>query len=711
MAYVHATKVMSPPRKLVTYGAGKIPSNKIEYFHKTDPGAYGSVGARRRRSPRNLNLGSVTASPFRTPERKVLFNSPHAPARADRKSSWGGSPRVRQHDQERGESGSQTEPAPTPKPTWSWTSAASAFMVFLLTMAGGLLGGIVGSGVHHGCARGTANPHGPSALVDGVCAGRVAMARHSRVRAPEESRMRAVVDGGCTHVCFNDPAAFRPGTLREPDKPTYMLLGDDTRVPVKGVGTVEVDFVDEENSVRYERPKSFYTPDMTHNLIPERKEWRKYKTRVRKEDENMIHLSNGSVSISDATGLYTVKYKHVHEDDSCAGIANLTEHEKNYIKYHIRLGHPSKGKMKLMAKQCTGAKGLAKIPPAVFDAAPPCPHCLSGKMRKKSLKPAGKTDGADKRVVMDVWGPFRVPSAEYGYHYLIGFTHEGSGYTAVYPTRKHDAGELITITKRYRGDMAKYGLDLRILRTDNGPEMSSAAFQTYLAEALITWERSAPYVHEQIGLQERRWGMIIPKVIAMLKQGGARLGHWASAARYAAHLVNMEPLEREGDKRSPVERLTGKPPDLAPVRTYFSKMWGAVSAEQREHKLSDRAIEGRFVGLAANGAAWVLYSTGLSPNKHFTVVQATFDETDVMGEHTGEQFESDLWPHREGRGDGGGGGAGDGASADDHGGDSEDDDDDTGSGRRDWNRWLAGVRSDQPNSNSSSPSSGRVELF
>ena len=91
------------------------------------------------------------------------------------------------------------------------------------------------------------------------------------------------------------------------------------------------------------------------------------------------------------------------------------------------------------------------------------------------------------------------------------------------------------------------------------------------------------------------------------------------------------------------------------------------------------------MGLAANGAAWVLYSTGLSPNKHFTVVQATFDETDVMGEHTGEQFESDLWPHREGRGDGGGDGAGDGASADDHGGDSEEeDDDDTGSGRRNW---------------------------
>ena len=118
--------------------------------------------------------------------------------------------------------------------------------------------------------------------------------------------------------------------------------------------------------------------------------------------------------------------------------------------------------------------------------------------------------------------------------------------------------------------------------------------------------------------------------MAMLKQGGARLGHWASAARYAAHLVNLEPMSRDGDNRSPVERLTGCAPDLAPVRMFWARMWGALAAEQRAHKFSDRAVEGRFVGLAANGAAWVLYSTNLVKNKHFTVVQATFDEADLL---------------------------------------------------------------------------------
>jgi hypothetical protein len=241
---------------------------------------------------------------------------------------------------------------------------------------------------------------------------------------------------------------------------------------------------------------------------------------------------------------------------------------------------------------------------------------------------------------MDVWGPFRVPSAEYGYHYLIGFTHEGSGYVAVYPTKRHDASVLISTTKRYWGDMARFDLDLKILRTDGGPEMRSNEFQEYLSSKGVTWERSAPYVHEQVGMQERRWGMIIPRAMATPKQCGARLGHWASAARYATYLLNIQPLSRDGDSRSPHERLTGVLPDLAPVRTFWSRMWGAVTAEQRDHKLSDRAVEGRFVGMAANGSAWVLYSSALPLNRHFIVAQATFDEENVLDVAAGGAAES-----------------------------------------------------------------------
>ena len=126
-----------------------------------------------------------------------------------------------------------------------------------------------------------------------------------------------------------------------------------------------------------------------------------------------------------------------------------------------------------MAQRSTGAPTLAAIPAEVYTNAKPCPICQLTKMRKVPRPLSGPAHHSNQRVVMDVWGPFRVPSAEYGYHYLVGFTHEGSGYTAVYPTKRHDAGVLISMTKRYWGDMARFDLDLKVLRTDGGPEMRS----------------------------------------------------------------------------------------------------------------------------------------------------------------------------------------------------------------------------------------------
>ena len=126
-----------------------------------------------------------------------------------------------------------------------------------------------------------------------------------------------------------------------------MRIGDNSRVDVEAVGTVDVYLTDSKNRVRYTRPQVFYTPSMRHSLIPERREWKRYRTRVRKEDENVIHLPNGSVSMDDASGLYMVKYEPAAESQQAgvANVAQLSKHEKNFLKWHCRLGHPSNGKM------------------------------------------------------------------------------------------------------------------------------------------------------------------------------------------------------------------------------------------------------------------------------------------------------------------------------------------------------------------------------
>ena len=106
VAYASKVKDMPPTHRLVTYGAGRIPSNKIEYFSKTDPMAHGSVAVQRRRSPRGRGWGGVAVNTYRTPERRALtFNSPGAPVRGNPKfsggSGSGGGARRRGHDRPR----------------------------------------------------------------------------------------------------------------------------------------------------------------------------------------------------------------------------------------------------------------------------------------------------------------------------------------------------------------------------------------------------------------------------------------------------------------------------------------------------------------------------------------------------------------------------------------------------------------------------------
>ena len=160
--------------------------------------------------------------------------------------------------------------------------------------------------------------------------------------------------------------------------------------------------------------------------------------------------------------------------------------------------------------------------------------------------------------------------------------------------------------------MCSKGFDLRVLRTDNGPEMLSSRFQIFLTEHRVGWERSMPYVHAQLGMQERRWGILIPVARTMLAAANMSGGHWAKAVVYAAYLVNRTwVLEREGEKQiTPYERLTGKKFDVTKLRVFGCDAWVLRPPECRESKMEPVSIKGKFVGMARNGAGYIVYAAG-----------------------------------------------------------------------------------------------------
>ena len=74
--------------------------------------------------------------------------------------------------------------------------------------------------------------------------------------------------------------------------------------------------------------------------------------------------------------------------------------------------------------------------------------------------------------------------------------------------------------------------------------------------------------------------------------------------------------------------MFGSKPDLSKARVFGSKAWLYLDKEQREHKLSETATEGKFVGFTANGAGYRVYANGRFYDGKFV----RFDESGVLSD-------------------------------------------------------------------------------
>ena len=165
---------------------------------------------------------------------------------------------------------------------------------------------------------------------------------------------------------------------------------------------------------------------------------------------------------------------------------------------------------------------------------------------------------------MDWWGPYAVASVPGSYVYMAVVLDVATGWVQTYFRRTHTAQDTVDVLTLYEGDM---GAKLKLLRTDGGSDFVSDAVQLWLAGKAVRWERSTPYVHEEVGQVERRNGMLAPVARTMLLRAQMGLQHWASAMQHAAWLLNRTPDKTRGGKYStPYWRRFKKLPDLSNLR-------------------------------------------------------------------------------------------------------------------------------------------------
>ena len=193
--------------------------------------------------------------------------------------------------------------------------------------------------------------------------------------------------------------------------------------------------------------------------------------------------------------------------------------------WHRRYGHLREQKLQKLARRMLVDKFH-------FDSSKQigfCKTCVGGKHHRSQF-PTGEHTCAKELlgfVHSDVCSKINTRSIG-GAEYFLTFTDDKSHCTWVYPLKyKHEVFDCFVVWKALVEKSS--GQKLKVLRTDNGGEYTSAKFETYMKSEGIRHEYTVPKTPEQNGVAERLNRTLIENVRSMLIDSKMPHNFWAEA--------------------------------------------------------------------------------------------------------------------------------------------------------------------------------------
>ena len=129
------------------------------------------------------------------------------------------------------------------------------------------------------------------------------------------------------------------------------------------------------------------------------------------------------------------------------------------------------------------------------------------------------------------------------------------------------------------------------LRTDNGGEFCSDAFDDYCRKEGVVRHHTIPYTPQQNGVAERMNRTIILKARCILSNVRMSKHFWAEAANTACYLINRSP-SIPLNKKTPIEVWSGTPADYSHLNVFGCTIYAHVDNGKLEH----RAIKCLYLG-------------------------------------------------------------------------------------------------------------------
>jgi hypothetical protein len=423
-----------------------------------------------------------------------------------------------------------------------------------------------------------------------------------------------LIDSGAS-ICITHMASDFVTPIVAPSQP-QIIGGLAHGLPIEGRGYVDWTFLMDEGTFRVFRILVCYVPKANRRLLSPQAVDQQGRDPVRFLIDGKIGIlqckrGTGQVTSSLDPRTNLPFYSCINgselsrrqiELNSCIteeSNQNLSESQKELIKWHFRLGHLNFTAVQHLLR--AGHLGKTRLQSSAANCAhPKCASCQYGKARQRATpseikKLVKEKEGALKKG--DIFPGQKVSidhfkcSAKGRLYESKGktpddlmytggciFVDHCSGYIHVEHQVLLTAGETIAAKHRYERLMLQMGVTVTSYQSDNGT-FGSAAYTKEIMDRYQDISYSGVGAHHHNGVAERAIGTIMSMARTMMLHAAVRWPdvadstNWPMAVDYAVYIYNHVPNALSG--LSPIELATR----VAQHQTDFSNLhvWGSPS--------------------------------------------------------------------------------------------------------------------------------------
>ena len=287
---------------------------------------------------------------------------------------------------------------------------------------------------------------------------------------------------------------------------------------------------------------------------------------------------------------------HVHHLHSlCTDSSTPNKDSISVELWHRHFGHASAGAL----------KHLPFLSSIVFPDLSQCDVCPIAKQSKQPFPSSSIHTGAPFELIyVDLWGPYN-RECHTNSRFVVTIVDDVTRATWTHLI-SHNSQTLTIFTIFLKMVTVHFHTTVGTLRSDNGTEFRSTAFQDLLIRYGIAHQRTCVYTPQQNGVIERKRRHLLQLARALLFQAHLPKYFRDHAIRMNTYLINRLPSSLI-DWKSLYDLLYKRHPDCSTLRC-FGCLCFAINTEPHKDKFAPKALKCIFLGFQSGFKAYKLFS-------------------------------------------------------------------------------------------------------